>query len=161
MCVFFYVNLIKTPNAIFAILALAPTVLFGCLMSIYRGYFEGMRNMVPTAISEIIEATFKLFVGLTMAYLTIKFGTNQYETTGYVLGMKCSSLEQATDYIMPIAVGAAITGISLGGIMGFVFLYIRYRKNGDGITQEDLASSPRPRSDRETIKILVRTAIPL
>ncbi len=158
---FIYVNLIKTPNAIFAILALAPTVLFGCLMSIYRGYFEGMRNMVPTAISEIIEATFKLFVGLTMAYLTIKFGTNQYETTGYVLGMKCSSLEQATDYIMPIAVGAAITGISLGGIMGFVFLYIRYRKNGDGITQEDLASSPRPRSDRETIKILVRTAIPV
>lgn len=61
---FIYVNLIKTPNAIFAILALAPTVLFGCLMSIYRGYFEGMRNMVPTAISEIIEATFKLLLDL-------------------------------------------------------------------------------------------------
>lgn len=158
---FVYVNLIKTPNAIFAILALAPTVLFGCLMSIYRGYFEGMRNMVPTAISEIIEATFKLFVGLTMAYLTIKFGTNQYETTGYVLGMKCSSVEQATDYIMPIAVGAAITGISLGGVMGFIFLYIRYRRNGDGITKEELAASPPPRSDRETIRTLVRTAIPI
>lgn len=158
---FLYVNLIKTPNAIFAILALAPTVLFGCLMSIYRGYFEGMRNMVPTAVSEIIEATFKLFVGLTMAYLTIRFGTNQYETTGYVFGMKCSSLEQATSYIMPIAVGAAITGISLGGIMGFLYLYIHYRKNGDGITREELASSPRPRSDRETIKILVKTAIPI
>lgn len=158
---FLYVNLIKTPNAIFAILALAPTVLFGCLMSIYRGYFEGMRNMVPTATSEIIEATFKLFVGLTMAYLTIRFGVNQYETTGYVLGMKCTSLEQATNYIMPIAVGAAITGISLGGIMGFIYLYVHYRRNGDGITREELINSPRPRSDRETIKTLVRTAIPI
>lgn len=158
---FIYVNLIKTPNAIFAILALAPTVLFGCLMSIYRGYFEGMRNMVPTAISEIIEATFKLFVGLAMAYLTIRFGINQYETTGYVLGMKCTSLTQATSYIMPIAVGAAITGISLGGVMGFIYLYVHYRRNGDGITKAELAGSPAPRSDRETIKIMVRTAIPV
>ncbi len=158
---FVYVNLIKTPNAIFAILALSPTVLFGCLMSIYRGYFEGMRNMVPTAVSEIIEATFKLFVGLTMAYLTIRFGKSQYESTGYVLGMKCTSLEQATSYIMPIAVGAAITGISLGGIMGFIYLYVRYRRNGDGITDEELRKSPRPRSDRETIRIMVRTAIPI
>ncbi len=158
---FIYVNLIKTPNAIFAILALSPTVLFGCLMSIYRGYFEGMRNMVPTAVSEIIEATFKLFVGLTMAYLTIRFGVSQYENTGYVLGMKCTSLEQATDYIMPIAVGAAITGISLGGIMGFIYLYVHYRRNGDGITAEELRNSPRPRSDRDTVKIMVRTAIPV
>lgn len=158
---FVYTSIIKTPDAVFSVLCLAPTVLFGCLMSIYRGYFEGLRNMVPTAKSEIIEATFKLFVGITMAYLTIQIATSKYQSTGYVLGVKCASLEQATSVIMPIAVGAAITGISLGGFFGFLYLYLHYRRNGDGITQKELANSPRPRSDSETIRIMVRTAIPV
>ena len=60
---FIYVKIIHADNAIFALLCLSPTIFFGCLMSIYRGYFEGMKNMAPTAISEIIEATCKLFLG--------------------------------------------------------------------------------------------------
>ena len=62
---FIYIKLINANNAIFAMLCLSPTIFFGCLMSIYRGYFEGMRNMVPTAVSEIIEAACKLFLLLT------------------------------------------------------------------------------------------------
>ena len=38
-------NVIKSPYAVYAMMALAPTILFGCLTSIYRGYFEGQRNM--------------------------------------------------------------------------------------------------------------------
>ena len=51
---------VKSPYSIYAMLALAPTVLFGCIASIYRGYFEGQRNMFPTAVSEVIEAVVKL-----------------------------------------------------------------------------------------------------
>ena len=43
-------------NALPAIYALAPAVFFTSMMSIYRGYYEGLRNMYPTAISEVIEA---------------------------------------------------------------------------------------------------------
>lgn len=32
---------IKSPYSIYAMIALAPVILFGCLTSIYRGYFEG------------------------------------------------------------------------------------------------------------------------
>ena len=98
-----------------------------------------------------------------MAYLTNPFGTKpNMKQQAMFLETECSSLEQATDYIMPIAVGAAITGISLGGIMGFVFLYIRYRKNGDGITsRRSCKLSKTSLRQKEQIKILVRTAIPV
>ena len=53
---FFYIKVINSPYSLYAMLMLSPAILFGCLVSIYRGYFEGQRNMFPTAISEIIEA---------------------------------------------------------------------------------------------------------
>ena len=158
---FIYVKIIHADNAIFALLCLSPTIFFGCLMSIYRGYFEGMRNMVPTAVSEIIEATCKLFLGFTASFIVTKYGMSKYESTGFVFGIKCSSAEQAEQAIIPIAIGAAITGISLGSLFGFIFLFIRYKRGGDGITKEELMSSPRPRPAEKTLGVMVRTAIPI
>ncbi len=158
---FIYVKLIHADNAIFALLCLSPTIFFGCLMSIYRGYFEGMRNMVPTAVSEIIEAACKLFLGFTASYIVTKLGMSKYEATGYVFGTKCANVIEAESVIIPIAIGAAITGISLGSLFGFLFLYIRYKCGGDGISREELLSSPRPRPGNVTLRIMVRTAIPI
>ncbi len=158
---FLYVKLIHAENAIFALLCLSPTIFFGCLMSIYRGYFEGMRNMVPTAVSEIIEATCKLFLGFTASFLVTKYGMSRYEATGVVFGTKCANATEAQSVIVPIAIGAAITGISLGSLFGFLFLFIRYKRGGDGITREELASSPPPRKSDATLKVMVRTAIPI
>ena len=142
---FIYVRIINAPNAIFALLCLSPTIFFGCLMSIYRGYFEGMRNMTPTAISEIIEAACKLFLGFTASFITMKLCMKAYYSSGYVFGIKCVSEAEANAASIPIAIGAAITGISLGSFFGFIFLFIRYKRGGDGISVSDLRSSPPPR----------------
>lgn len=158
---FIYVKIINADNAIFALLCLSPTIFFGCLMSIYRGYFEGMRNMVPTAISEIIEAICKLFLGFAASYITMRLCMQQYENSGYVLGIKCSSITQAESATIPISIGAAITGISLGSLFGFLFLLIRYKRGGDGITEEQIKNSPPPRRQSATLRVMVRTAIPI
>ncbi len=158
---FIYVRVIHAENAIFALLCLSPTIFFACLMSVYRGYFEGMRNMVPTAISEIIEAVFKLFFGFTASSLTLHFCMDQYEREGYVLGTKCASEAEAQSVAIPLAVGAAITGISLGALFGLVYLIIRYRRGSDGITVEELRCSPPSRPNKTIINTLVRTAIPI
>ena len=76
---------VKSPYSIYAMLALAPTVLFGCIASIYRGYFEGQRNMFPTAVSEVIEAVVKLVLGAAFAYLIMYFGMAHYKETGNFL----------------------------------------------------------------------------
>ncbi len=158
---FIYVKIIKAENTIFALLCLSPTIFFGCLMSIYRGYFEGMRNMAPTAISEVIEASCKLFLGFTASYITMQICLNQYHSSGYVLGIECASETEAHNAAVPLAIGAAITGISLGSLFGFVFLFIKYKRMGDGISVSDLRSSPPPRSNREIITTMVKTAIPI
>ena len=47
-----------------AMQTIAPALFFICVCAAVRGYFQGLRNMYPTAISQFIEAFFKLAAGL-------------------------------------------------------------------------------------------------
>lgn len=158
---FIYVKMINAGDTIFALLCLSPTIFFGCLMSIYRGYFEGMRNMTPTAVSEIIEAACKLFVGFSASYVTMKLCMKQFSDTGFVMGIECHTEAEAHAAAVPLAIGAAITGISLGSMAGFLFLFIKFKRSGDGISYEDLRNSPPPRKNSELRRTMVRTAVPI
>lgn len=82
-------------NALPAIYALAPAVFFNSLMAIYRGYYEGLRNMYPTAISEILEALSKLVFGLAGAFIVIQMGMQEYAATGKVYGIARASEDYA------------------------------------------------------------------
>lgn len=53
---------------------MAPAILFCCLVSAYRGVYEGSRNMTPTAISQIVEAVGKLLFGLSLAAGALQLG---------------------------------------------------------------------------------------
>ena len=44
---------------------------------------------------------------------------------------------------------------------GFIYLFIRFKLRGDGITKEELICSPRARSGRSTIKLLISIAVPI
>ena len=46
-------------NALAAVYTLAPAVFFGSLSAVYRGYYEGLGDMRPTAFSEVAEAVCK------------------------------------------------------------------------------------------------------
>ena len=158
---FIYVNIIQSPYSIYGMLALAPTVLFGCLVAIYRGYFEGQRNMFPTAISEIIEACVKLFVGALIAYLVAKFGVQSYVTTKTFFGLTFNSHIEAYQTIVAFSVAGAIMGITLGSFASFLFVFFRYKIYGDGIPKEYYESSIDARSKKETFKMIYKTAIPI
>ncbi len=51
-------------RAAYLYLAISPSVFFVCLISCFRGYFQGLMNMTPTAVSQIIEQAVKLICGL-------------------------------------------------------------------------------------------------
>ena len=57
------------PDASLTIMAIAPSLFFVSILSAYRGYFQGMQRMSPTAWSQIIEQVGKLLVGLALAFL--------------------------------------------------------------------------------------------
>ncbi len=157
----FYVQAIGNPGALPAMYFLAPAILFSCLMAIYRGYYEGLSNMYPTALSEIIEAVCKLLLGLSGAYLVVQWGLEEFAASGTVFGQPVSSLEYAQSAVLPAAAAAAILGVTVGSLLSYLFLLIRHRIKGDGITREELAASPSETPFPEVVKKLIRTAIPI
>ena len=62
------------PMAAAAIRVLAPSVLCVCLTSAIRGYTQGLGNMTPTAVSQIIESACKLLVGLGLCAFLLRRG---------------------------------------------------------------------------------------
>ncbi|MCH5304651.1 MAG: oligosaccharide flippase family protein, partial [Ruminococcus sp.] len=161
---FFYIRVINSPYSLYAMLMLSPAILFGCLVSIYRGYFEGQRNMFPTAISEVIEAGSKLIFGLGIAYVIMKIGSDGYKATGTVFGLAFSGKNAELDAmytIMSFSVAGAISGIVLGSIACFIFLYLRYKIGGDGIPEEYYKTSVEARTKKETFVRMFKTAIPI
>ena len=153
---------IKSPYAIYAMIALAPVILFGCLTSIYRGYYEGQRNMFPTAVSEVIEAVVKLVLGALFAFLIMKFGMEHYRATGRFLFINFGNNHiDAENTILAFSVAGNICGISIASFCSFLYLVLKYKIGGDGIPAEYLENSVDARQKRETFAIIVKTALPI
>ena len=80
------------PMAAAAIRVLAPSVLCVCLTSAIRGYTQGLGNMTPTAVSQIIESACKLAVGLGLcAFLLRRGAAPETGAAGAIAGVTCGS----------------------------------------------------------------------
>lgn len=132
-----YSAYVKLDNLHFSILAITPTLFFICLTSAYRGYFQGMKNMLPTAISQIIGAIGKLFIGIVVAIIAVKHGAPDYLVAAYT-----------------------ILGITVGSIGSTIFLsifkkYTDKKDNNTNVVNSDSASSGA------LLKSLISIAIPI
>ena len=112
-----------------SVLFLAPSILFSALASIYRGWYEGFMNMKPTAVSQLIEALFKLVFGLVFARLAMAYLFNTYLETGAVYGKIVSGEEEALSLIYPITSAAAIFGVTFGCFASFIYVFIYHKIN--------------------------------
>ena len=84
-------QMLREPGAWTSILFLSPCALLMGFLSAYRGFFQGQSNMTPTSVSQVVEAFFKLIVGLAGAYLFMKL-TNSlaWAAAGGILGVTAS-----------------------------------------------------------------------
>lgn len=99
MCVFHkeLAGLINNDGAAYSILAISPTVLLICVGSAVRGYFQGEQKMLPTAVSQMLEALGKLLLGLGFAAIAISRGANAAQAAacaafGLTVGVAVSTL---------------------------------------------------------------------
>lgn len=128
----------KNPRASTCIMALAPTLFFLSIMSALRGYFQGRSNMVPTAISQSIEAVTKVIIGVGLAVFILR----QYDSH------------------MWAAVGA-ITGVSVSAFLGMLYL-VFYKIRQKRRDRETLSQDASPlRSRKELLILLTRFAVPI
>ncbi len=90
----------KLDDSVFAMLAIAPTLFFICLSSAYRGYFQGLQNMIPTAVSQVIESCGKLLIGLIAGKYFLSKGYPIHIVAAYVISGVTIGVVAATVYIM-------------------------------------------------------------
>jgi len=124
------------------IMALAPAVVcVGCL-SAFRGYAQGHMNMTPTAVSQIIEALCKLFLGLGLAAIVMQGGfafVPQGERTSY-------------------AAAGAITGVTVGTVLALVYMGVNYLRTRSRLGQ---VGTDRPDSTGHIFGSLMSIAVPI
>lgn len=84
-------NVINVQYMSLTVLGIAPSLFFVSLLSAYRGYFQGMMRMTPTAVSQIIEQLVKLGVGILLMYLMKDIGPG-YGAMGAILGITVSEV---------------------------------------------------------------------
>ena len=68
-------------------LVIAPCLLLVCILSAYRGFMQGQQNMVPTAISQLIEQVGKVFLSLPLAAWGMRQGGPVWGAAGALLGI--------------------------------------------------------------------------
>lgn len=121
-----------TGDTFYSLAACFPSVIFCFVMSAYRGYYQGMRNMYPTAFSELAEALCKLILGLGFAYTAIKI-------TGSTV----------------IAAAAAISGITVGTAASFLVLVVYHTG------ENKLKVSDESKLSRKTVISFFAVAVPV
>lgn len=78
-------NWLHEPRAAMSLRAIAPAMLFTCLMSVMRGYFQGLQQMIPTAVSQVVEQFGRVGTIFVMLYLTVDYGV-EYIAAGASMG---------------------------------------------------------------------------
>ncbi|MCH5164341.1 MAG: polysaccharide biosynthesis protein [Clostridiales bacterium] len=69
--------------------AIAPAIIFSGLIACFRGYFQGLQNLLPSGVSQIIEQGVKVGVGLLLAAIFVDMGV-EYGVFGALMGVSVS-----------------------------------------------------------------------
>ena len=114
---------------------IAPAVLFVCIISCYRGYFQGYQNMAYSGVSQIVEQVVKVVLGLVLTSVLLPYGV-QYGVLGSVIAITISEMV-ATLYL-------------------FV-AYLSFRKKQGYITSKIVYTKAQT---KDCYKTLIKTVVP-
>ncbi len=135
-CAHQFSGMISAPSAYLTMQCMAPSLFFVSLASSYRGFYQGQQNMLPTAISEVIEAFSKLALGLSLAYMAMQTYGEYY-----------------------IGSAGAISGVTIGTAISCLYLLVYNAVNIRKFPKEN-ASKQLP-SSKTVLGKLIRIAIPV
>ena len=86
-----YAGAVGYPSANLSLMMIAPSLFFVSILSAYRGYFQGLQMMSPTAVTQLVEQIVKLGAGLYLASLWAQKGV-EYGAAGALLGVTASEI---------------------------------------------------------------------
>ena len=108
---FFTGTLLKTPLSAIALKVLAPTLLVVAILGVFRGFFQGLGTMIPSAISQIGEQIVNAIVSVVAANLLFSYG----KKVGGVLG-------NVNGYAAAYGAAGGTLGTSTGALFALCFI---------------------------------------
>ncbi len=90
-------------RAYYSLIGISFAPLIISMMTVYRGFFQGLQNMTPSAVSQILEQIGRVVVGVGLAIILLPKG-------------------------IEYSAGGAAFGASAGGLIGGVYLAFKYKK---------------------------------
>ncbi len=138
------------PGAKYVLMALSPSILFVCVSSVIRGYFNGMKNMSATSNSQILEQVFKCIftIGIVVAMAALLIVPNTSDGAQYKAQMLAAGANFAT---------------SIATVFSFLYLFVFYqrRKNSIIIAQNEDACKTIEGSFFSVCKSILLISIPI
>lgn len=102
-------DLIGIADSYYSLLTLCPTLIIVAIMSVFRGYFQGMHTMVPTAISQIVEQVFNAFFSVYLAWIFLSVNVPEGMTEN-----------------IPLASAGGTMGTGVGALAGLIVVIFAY-----------------------------------
>lgn len=127
-------EILHDERAYYSIAAISPAIFFVGILSVFRGYFQGFQEMVPTAWSQIMEQSIRVTTVLVGAYLFLPKGI---------------------EYAAAAATFGAVTGAA-AGVIYMVVLYL-VRPYFSIVPSDFIKTTPGRRLS--SVKILYRLII--
>ena len=134
-----FAGLLGSPLSAASMRAISPTVFLICLSSAFRGFFQGKGQMLPTALSQVMEAAGKLFLGLSFAGIAIARGES-----------------------LPVVAAYAVMGLTVGTALSVLYLLCHKRVAYRADPWPRFAgSNPSIPAKTKVLRPLLATAIPV
>lgn len=138
-------DMIDIADSYYSLLTLCPTLVIVAIMSVFRGYFQGMRTMVPTAISQIVEQVFNAFFSVYLAWVFMSINIPEGMTKN-----------------IPLASAGGTMGTGIGALAGLVVVVFAYCLIRPYLLwRAERCKQPYEESKRELMGRVLQTAWPI
>ncbi|ASW42087.1 putative polysaccharide biosynthesis protein [Clostridium isatidis] len=118
------------PKAYYSLIGISLAPIIISIMTIYRGFFQGLQNMTPSGISQILEQIGRVVIGVGLAFLLLPKG-------------------------IEYSAGGAAFGAAAGGLIGLLYLYVKYIKVKKKMWNRPIKTNPKVLSE------ILRVALPI
>lgn len=147
---FLATDVMLEPMSAMALKVLGPALLIVSVMGVFRGYFQGLGTMVPTAVSQILEQIFVLIGSVAGAYFLFSYGS------------KVGELLHNEDYAPAFGAAGASIGPVLGSVVGLLFLFFVFAVYKKANKKQSInVTSEKADSYQQIFRLIILTILPV
>ncbi|MBO6111453.1 MAG: polysaccharide biosynthesis protein [Lachnospiraceae bacterium] len=145
-----FAGFLHEPLSAIALRIFAPTLLVVAIMGVFRGYFQGMGTMVPTAVSQIIEQIINAAVSIIAAKSLFDYGK------------KAAALLRNEDLAPAYGAAGSTLGTSMGAFVALLFLVIIFFMVSGRLRRQNMEDGTKyEESYTGVLKIILLTVFPV